>query len=63
MPGQTGGRRRLVEIPGASPNPAHPPTGCPFHPRCELADARCAAEAPAFLPVAPGRHAACWRVQ
>jgi oligopeptide/dipeptide ABC transporter ATP-binding protein len=63
MPGQTAGRQRLVEIPGASPNPAHPPTGCPFHPRCAQADARCAAEAPAFAAIAPARHAACWRLQ
>src|SRR3569833_1266162 len=33
IPGQTAGKQRLVEIPGASPNPAHPPAGCPFHPR------------------------------
>ncbi len=63
MPGQTAGRQRLVEIPGASPNPAHPPTGCPFHPRCDQADAKCAAEAPAFAAIAPARHAACWRLQ
>jgi oligopeptide/dipeptide ABC transporter ATP-binding protein len=63
MPGQTSGRQRLVEIPGASPNPAHPPTGCPFHPRCDQADAKCAAEAPAFAAIAPARHAACWRLQ
>ncbi len=63
MPGQTAGRQRLVEIKGASPNPANPPTGCPFHPRCELADARCAAEAPAFAAIGPGRNAACWRLQ
>jgi oligopeptide/dipeptide ABC transporter ATP-binding protein len=63
MPGQTAGRQRLVEIKGASPNPANPPTGCPFHPRCDQADARCAAEAPAFAAIAPARHAACWRLQ
>jgi oligopeptide/dipeptide ABC transporter ATP-binding protein len=63
IPGQTAGRQRLVEIAGASPNPANPPSGCPFHPRCIEADARCAAEAPAFLPIAPTRHAACWRLQ
>lgn len=63
MPGQTGGRQRLIEIPGASPNPAAPPAGCPFHPRCAEADARCATEAPAFLPVGPARDAACWRLQ
>ena len=63
MPGQVAGRQRLVEIPGSSPNPAHPPTGCPFHPRCDLADAKCADETPAFAAIAPARHAACWRLQ
>jgi oligopeptide/dipeptide ABC transporter ATP-binding protein len=63
IPGQTPGRQRLVEIRGASPNPANPPGGCPFHPRCSEADARCAAETPAFLPIAPNRNAACWRLQ
>ena len=63
MPGQTAGRQRLVEIKGASPNPANPPTGCPFHPRCDLADAKCSAEAPAFAAIGPARQAACWRLQ
>ena len=63
IPGRTPGKRRLVEIPGASPNPANPPTGCPFHPRCTVADAKCAAEAPPYAPIEPGRAAACWRLQ
>ena len=63
IPGRTAGKKRLVDIPGASPNPANPPTGCPFHPRCPVADAKCAAEAPAFAPVALNRAAACWRLQ
>jgi oligopeptide/dipeptide ABC transporter ATP-binding protein len=63
IPGRMPGKRRLVEIPGASPNPANPPTGCPFHPRCPLADARCASDQPAFVPIAPNRAAACWRLQ
>ncbi|GLQ56387.1 ABC transporter ATP-binding protein [Devosia nitrariae] len=63
MPGQIGGRRRLTEIKGASPNPANPPSGCPFHPRCSLADAGCARAMPAFDVLTPGREAACWRLQ
>ena len=31
----------LIAIPGAPPNLAHMPPGCPFAPRCPLADARC----------------------
>ena len=63
IPGRMPGKRRLIEIPGASPNPANPPTGCPFHPRCTLADAKCATDQPAFTPIAPTRAAACWRLQ
>lgn len=62
IPGQQPGRRRLVEIPGSSPNPSDPPKGCPFHPRCGLADAACQVM-PAFVPVAENRQAACWRLQ
>ena len=62
IPGQQPGRRRLVEIPGASPNPANPPQGCPFQPRCAVADAACL-QVPAFRDVAPSRQAACWRLQ
>lgn len=62
IPGRLPGKRRLVEIPGASPNPVDPPSGCPFHPRCALADAKCGAETPLFAPIAPNRSAACWRL-
>lgn len=62
MPGRTPGKQRLVEIPGASPNPSNPPSGCPFHPRCAVAEARCAAQAPAFKAQSATRAAACWRL-
>ena len=42
-------RRRIV-LQGEIPNPASPPPGCPFHPRCFRASARCAQEMPAFVP-------------
>jgi len=63
IPGRLPGKQRLVEIPGASPNPADPPTGCPFHPRCTVADARCGTDAPAFAAITANRAAACWRLQ
>ncbi|WP_051231204.1 ABC transporter ATP-binding protein [Kaistia adipata] len=40
-------RRRIV-LEGEIPNPASPPTGCTFHPRCFRATARCASESPSF---------------
>ncbi len=50
---------RLQGIDGTPPDLIHPPTGCPFHPRCTLADARCAEEMP---PLADHerREVACW---
>ena len=36
-----GEQEALIAIPGAPPNLAHMPPGCPFAPRCRLADARC----------------------
>jgi oligopeptide/dipeptide ABC transporter ATP-binding protein len=60
MPGAKPGRHRLTEIKGASPNPAQPPTGCPFHPRCEKAEARCAVEIPPLQLRGGNRQSACW---
>jgi len=62
IPGQTAGKRRLAEIPGASPNPSHPPPGCPFHPRCPMAIAACREVTPPLEEKAPSRKAACIRV-
>ncbi len=33
---------------GEVPSPIDPPSGCPFHPRCPLANARCSAEKPGY---------------
>ncbi len=55
----TNGRRRIL-LPGDVPSSVSPPSGCPFHPRCPVAQfPRCQAEAPAFREVAPGHWAAC----
>jgi oligopeptide/dipeptide ABC transporter ATP-binding protein len=62
VPGQTPGRHRLIEISGASPSPVNPPIGCPFHPRCSVADEQCK-ETPNFAPLGNNRNAACWRLQ
>jgi peptide/nickel transport system ATP-binding protein len=48
-PAARNSRRRIV-LEGEIPNPAAPPSGCTFHPRCFRATARCAVEAPAFEP-------------
>jgi oligopeptide/dipeptide ABC transporter ATP-binding protein len=46
---------------GELPSPAHPPSGCAFHPRCphRKKNERCRTESPALREVAPGHFAAC----
>ena len=57
----TARRERLV-LPGIPPDPADPPPGCPFHPRCPLAVERCRAEVPALREV-DGAVVACHRAE
>ena len=38
--------RDHVPLQGELPSPEHPPTGCPFHPRCPQAMDRCRSEVP-----------------
>jgi len=42
--------RARTPVTGEIPNPIDPPPGCPFHPRCPLADHRCRVEVPQLLP-------------
>ena len=44
---------------GEVANPADPPSGCYFHPRCNYAQERCKQEAPVLREVSPGHFAAC----
>jgi peptide/nickel transport system ATP-binding protein len=39
--------RARTPVGGEVPSPIAPPPGCPFHPRCPLANARCRVEKPA----------------
>jgi peptide/nickel transport system ATP-binding protein len=50
---------KLAQIEGSMPRLTEIPSGCPFHPRCPSAFARCARERPELLPVG-GSQAACW---
>ena len=45
-------------LPDEVPDPANPPPGCRFHPRCPYAFERCVAEEPPLITVADGRAAA-----
>ena len=49
---------RLV-LEGDVADPAHPPSGCYFHPRCRYAKDNCKVDAPALREVSPGHFAAC----
>ncbi len=52
-------RRQRVVVSGPPPDPADPPPGCVFHPRCPLAADVCRTDVPPLREVAPGRLAAC----
>ena len=52
-------KRQRIILAGDVPSPIHPPAGCPFHPRCPVAEARCKTEAPALREVEPGHWVAC----
>jgi peptide/nickel transport system ATP-binding protein/oligopeptide transport system ATP-binding protein len=48
LPNRSRKGQPLYSIPGAVPDPAHKPSGCPFHPRCPDAEERCRSEFPAM---------------
>ena len=51
-------RHRII-LQGEIPNPASPPSGCYFHPRCQYANDICKQENPTWEEVRPGHYAAC----
>ena len=53
--------RKLLQ--GEVANPANPPSGCYFHPRCPYAQDICRTETPMLNEVSPGHFASCHRVQ
>lgn len=52
------GSDRIV-LKGDVPSPTKVIPGCPFHPRCPIAQDRCRQEAPALRGIRPGQHSAC----
>src|SRR5262249_40633475 len=55
-----GDERRRRSLEGESGDPAHPPAGCRFHPRCPHRITRCETDEPALRPL-DGRPVACHR--
>ena len=62
IPVQQKHKSRISAIPGTVPSALNWPSGCRFRTRCPLADAQCAHESPALLPVGPGHAAACFKM-
>ncbi len=57
---QIGGERLLPPaIPGSPPDPAEPPSGCRFHPRCHLSREACRHGEMVLRPVADDHDSAC----
>jgi peptide/nickel transport system ATP-binding protein len=56
-------RSRRIVLQGEVANPADPPTGCYFHPRCPYAIDLCRTQTPAWEEVAPGHFVSCHRAQ
>jgi oligopeptide/dipeptide ABC transporter ATP-binding protein len=44
-------RQKRIILPGDVPSPLNPPSGCPFHPRCPMAEDKCKTETPSLDPV------------
>ena len=55
-------QRQRIVLEGDVADPAQPPTGCYFHPRCRYAVERCRTEEPALRDADDGRLVACHRV-
>jgi peptide/nickel transport system ATP-binding protein len=60
--GDRDSRMRPRGLPGDPPDPADLPSGCPFHPRCPVAEARCPHTDVRLWPAGEGRLAACVKV-
>jgi oligopeptide/dipeptide ABC transporter ATP-binding protein len=54
-------RSQRIILEGDVADPAHPPTGCYFHPRCRYAIERCKTESPQLVEISPNHHVSCHR--
>jgi peptide/nickel transport system ATP-binding protein len=56
-------RREPIVLTGEVADPANPPPGCAFHPRCRYAVERCKQEVPELRALAPGHLVSCHRAE
>ncbi len=54
-------RSKRIVLQGSVADPANPPSGCYFHPRCRYAVDICSRDTPALTELAPGHFVACHR--
>ena len=54
-------RSQRIILEGEVADPAHPPSGCYFHPRCRYAVDRCKTESPELNEIEPGHFVSCHR--
>jgi len=52
-------RTKRIVLEGEVADPAHPPTGCYFHPRCKYAKERCSSDAPDLHDIGGNHLVAC----
>ncbi len=62
-PPTPGTRARRTILEGETPDAAHIPPGCRFHPRCPVAFDRCRVEEPPLFDLGDGQSAACRPVE
>jgi oligopeptide/dipeptide ABC transporter ATP-binding protein len=55
-------RRERIILAGNVPDPADPPPGCSFHPRCPMAMDICSHSEPALIDIGHGHQVACYLV-
>ncbi len=56
-------RSQRIVLQGEVADPAHPPSGCYFHPRCQYAQDVCRQETPKLEEITPGHSVACHRAR
>ena len=52
-----------IPLQGEIPNPANPPSGCFFHPRCRYCTEKCSQAIPEYKELEPGHFVACHRAE